>query len=331
MEGLPTLVVAFLERCSSCVYTLVQLGGIVVFAFGLSLIVFCTLTFVRIALPLMATPGSLYFLIFWAASSALSFCILFNYVAAALFRSPAVSAAETRRLALEGEALPLRQQRRLLEAPSRFCVLCDRYKAPREHHCRVCKRCVTKMDHHCPWINNCVDAENHRFFFLFLVYLLLGAGLATVCLGVSNVCSLWSEAGVLDSYDLYRNRFTSFPVIFTLFLCSAISVCMIFFVGWTGLHILRNETQIERFIVQQKEHLTRNSMAPFRNPYDLGRWRNILEVFATKGDPLIHRVDRGGLVSNAVLALWLLLPTLRPAKCDGLHYQTFDDEVMQLV
>jgi len=54
------------------------------------------------------------------------------------------------------------------------CKKCIGPKPPRTHHCSVCDRCVLKMDHHCPWIHNCVGHLNHRFFFLYMVYMILG-------------------------------------------------------------------------------------------------------------------------------------------------------------
>ena len=47
-------------------------------------------------------------------------------------------------------------------------------KPPRTHHCSVCDACVLKMDHHCPWLNRCVGHLNHRHFFLYMAYTVLG-------------------------------------------------------------------------------------------------------------------------------------------------------------
>ncbi|XP_059152933.1 palmitoyltransferase ZDHHC16-like [Physella acuta] len=55
-----------------------------------------------------------------------------------------------------------------------ICKKCIAPKPPRTHHCTICASCILKMDHHCPWLNNCVGFYNHRYFFLFVVYMWFG-------------------------------------------------------------------------------------------------------------------------------------------------------------
>lgn len=55
------------------------------------------------------------------------------------------------------------------------CKKCIMPKAPRTHHCSVCNVCVLKMDHHCPWLNNCVGHFNHRYFFMYMLYMVCGS------------------------------------------------------------------------------------------------------------------------------------------------------------
>ncbi|KAI9492220.1 DHHC palmitoyltransferase-domain-containing protein [Zychaea mexicana] len=52
----------------------------------------------------------------------------------------------------------------------RICSVCNVLKPDRTHHCRQCNQCVLKMDHHCPWIGGCVGQNNHKLFYLFLIY-----------------------------------------------------------------------------------------------------------------------------------------------------------------
>jgi palmitoyltransferase len=55
-----------------------------------------------------------------------------------------------------------------------ICKKCLIPKPPRTHHCSICNRCYLKFDHHCPWLNNCIGHFNQRYFFLYMVYTVIG-------------------------------------------------------------------------------------------------------------------------------------------------------------
>lgn len=76
----------------------------------------------------------------------------------------------------------------------KFCELCNQYKPPRSHHCRKCEVCIHRMDHHCIWINNCVGFCNHKYFILFLLYVLLSAIVGVLIILISGYLFLVNQA-----------------------------------------------------------------------------------------------------------------------------------------
>ncbi|CAN0377282.1 unnamed protein product [Pylaiella littoralis] len=56
---------------------------------------------------------------------------------------------------------------------SSACYTCSIERPLRSRHCRNCRRCVRAFDHHCAFVGNCVGAGNYRWFFSYIVCLVL--------------------------------------------------------------------------------------------------------------------------------------------------------------
>uniref|UniRef100_A0A1I8A7T4 Palmitoyltransferase n=1 Tax=Steinernema glaseri TaxID=37863 RepID=A0A1I8A7T4_9BILA len=163
-----------------------------------------------------------------------------------------------------------------------FCSVCNGYKAPRSHHCSKCGRCNLKMDHHCPWINNCVGHRNHSAFCKFLIFAIIG------CIQASYIIFYTIYHYYYRIWYHYYGNGTE-PLIemsvwmacagvacFGLSIGVVIALSVLLFMQLKG--ILKNQTQLEEYIVD-KADMRREEGDVFIYPYDLGRRRNIREVF----------------------------------------------------
>ncbi|XP_066247171.1 palmitoyltransferase ZDHHC6 [Euwallacea similis] len=175
------------------------------------------------------------------------------------------------------------------------CGVCQGYKAPRSHHCRKCGRCVQKMDHHCPWINNCVGWGNHAHFTYFLLFATLGCFHASIVLG----CSLYRA--------LYRKNYLYYQIpnvpivhlglagMVTTVLSLGFAIGVVVAVGMLLIvqisSILGNRTGIEDWILEKANHRRMNTNDKFIYPYNLGKWKNILQVLTLSGQPVGNGIN----------------------------------------
>eukprot|EP01004_Peranema_trichophorum_P007161 NODE_5950_length_947_cov_28.629854_g5363_i0.p1 GENE.NODE_5950_length_947_cov_28.629854_g5363_i0~~NODE_5950_length_947_cov_28.629854_g5363_i0.p1 ORF type:complete len:289 (+),score=5.30 NODE_5950_length_947_cov_28.629854_g5363_i0:58-924(+) len=149
---------------------------------------------------------------------------------------------------------------------SRYCNYCRSKKPPRTHHCHMCGQCILKMDHHCPWINQCVGHHNHRYFFLFLIYMLCAC-----TYGVLTIIVYHFTTTDVSEYP--------FSILFTFVMCITLIIIMALFLSW-NIYLLRsNQTTIEvhHNWYEKREYKKRGEI--YVGPYDFGAKRNIKQVF----------------------------------------------------
>ncbi|XP_031378077.1 probable protein S-acyltransferase 15 [Punica granatum] len=151
----------------------------------------------------------------------------------------------------------------------RKCDTCSNYKPPRCHHCRVCKRCVLRMDHHCVWTNNCVGYWNYKAFFILVLSATLGSIYAMVIVVSSAFRRDWESTG------------HAFPKVFYV-ICGTLMMSLSLILGSLlvrHIYLLsHNMTTIESYEATRAAWLARKSGQSYRNPFDLGFYKNVTLV-----------------------------------------------------
>ncbi|KAF0971699.1 hypothetical protein FDP41_009922 [Naegleria fowleri] len=158
----------------------------------------------------------------------------------------------------------------------RICERCWIRKPDRAHHCRQLNCCVLRMDHFCPWFNNCIGFYNHKYFFLFLVWISIGGIFAVLTMSKTlfNALKLQGTSKYAVISILQLNQIWIYIISFCF------GFAMLFFAGYHLKLILFNTTTIEsmdkerRLYDQHKCH-----------PYDIGVLNNVKSILGN--NPLL--------------------------------------------
>ncbi|XP_055317033.1 palmitoyltransferase ZDHHC16 [Sitodiplosis mosellana] len=239
--------------------------------------------------------------------------------------------------------------KQLYEAVS-ICKKCLTPKPTRTHHCSICNRCILKMDHHCPWLNNCVGYANHRYFFTYMLYTVIGS-LFLIMFGVEiayNVLWLaddeeWSETEPLEGHPITYNLtghivpisemneyrdiettneafeqseanlyriFMRRSLTFMAFINVAVVIALGLLTMWHAKLIYRGETSIEAHINAKETKKLAANGKPYQNPYNFGPKKNF-QLFL-------------GLVNGRTFWRHFLFPSTHKPEGNGLVFQTIN-------
>ncbi|ETW04497.1 hypothetical protein H310_04760 [Aphanomyces invadans] len=54
-----------------------------------------------------------------------------------------------------------------------YCDYCASFRPTGTTHCSECQVCILDYDHHCPWTGKCIGKYNLRYFYLWLITLVI--------------------------------------------------------------------------------------------------------------------------------------------------------------
>ncbi|GFQ94500.1 palmitoyltransferase ZDHHC17, partial [Trichonephila clavata] len=161
--------------------------------------------------------------------------------------------------------------------PNWFCSSCLVRRPLRSKHCSVCNQCIARFDHHCPWVGNCVGLGNHKYFVLYLFWLL--------------VMIVWCLHGC---FRFWKFNVGNEDLPFSSYLWQAIHVsgwvswiaanaCLHGF--WVGCLLLCQLYQVvwlamttnERMNCSRYRHFKRDKKGNIKSPFHRGAFRNFLD------------------------------------------------------
>ena len=138
------------------------------------------------------------------------------------------------------------------------------------------------MDHHCPWLNNCVGHYNHRHFFLYMVFTVVGCSFIMAFgfeVFFEEFYEHWWGDGGLNLEMKYPNLnigvFSRKSLVFyEAFMSTACFLSLGGLCLWHARLISAGQTSIEAHINRSEERRLAQLGRIYHNPYNFGTLHN---------------------------------------------------------
>uniref|UniRef100_A0A2P2ICY8 Palmitoyltransferase n=1 Tax=Hirondellea gigas TaxID=1518452 RepID=A0A2P2ICY8_9CRUS len=141
----------------------------------------------------------------------------------------------------------------ILKPDWKFCHWCELNSPPRSYHCHECDTCILRRDHHCKFTGCCIGLHNQRFFFMAMIYSLIGLTyglyyqfpIVFTALGVSWY--MFTPALLAPHLAWMLGYISHWSLVVATVHCTALTAwSVVIYVLWTQVHVLlTGQTQYE--------------------------------------------------------------------------------------
>ncbi|CAG9311695.1 unnamed protein product [Blepharisma stoltei] len=99
-------------------------------------------------------------------------------------------------------------------------------------HCSTCETCILSMTQHCYFTNNCIGKQNFKYFYLFMIWVLIGSLFVCALLGQSFLRIFLKDEAFLNLIK-DQKKIIVFTFVFCFALLFSVSILFGYYTYWS--------------------------------------------------------------------------------------------------